>query len=130
MNMAGNNMMKALDALSERDVYSLLLFALYRLRGVPEYATLSELAFVLKHDDLVRFLKVFAGATLKVPTMRDLETAIAGLLAYQAADLGGEPLASAIREASGALPQRDVREAYRAVKAAMAGFEPRGEGDE
>lgn len=127
--MAGNNMKKALEALERKDVYSLLLFALYRLRNVPEYATLSELAFVLNHDDLPRFLKVFAGATLKVPSMKDLETAMAGLLAVQAADVEGKPLATAIRESSGTLPQSDVRAAYRAVRGALGDYVPRKEAD-
>lgn len=127
--MAGNNMKKALEALEQKDVYSLLLFALYRLRGVPEYATLSELAFTLNHDDLPRFLKVFAGATLKVPSMKDLETVLAGLLAMQAADVEGKPLAAAIREASGALPQSEVRAAYRAVRGALGDYVPRKEAD-
>lgn len=127
--MAGNNMKKALEALERKDVYSLLLFALYRLRNVPEYATLSELAFVLNHDDLPRFLKVFAGATLKVPSMKDLETAMAGLLTVQAADVEGKPLATAIRESSGTLPQSDVRAAYRAVRGALGDYVPRKEAD-
>ena len=36
-----------IDNLKQQDIYSFLLFVLYRLTGVNEYSSLSELAYVL-----------------------------------------------------------------------------------
>ena len=33
--------------LKDVDIYSLMLFALYKVKDIPEYATLSELAYIL-----------------------------------------------------------------------------------
>lgn len=34
--------------LNEMDTYSLILFTLFKLRDIPEYATLSELVYILE----------------------------------------------------------------------------------
>lgn len=36
-----------LQSLKQSDWYSLMLFALYQLFGIPEYSSISELAYVL-----------------------------------------------------------------------------------
>lgn len=72
-----------LKTLGQKDIYSLVLFALYNLKDVPEYSTLSELAYVLDKENLMRLLDYFGGTTIKIPTKRELQVVINALLIYQ-----------------------------------------------
>ena len=47
--MPKSNIIKALEELDKRDIYSLILLILYRLKEIPEYSTLSELVYILDH---------------------------------------------------------------------------------
>ena len=73
----------ALDQLDKDDIYSLMLFALYKLRDMPEYLALSELCYVLYSDNLPKFLSFFGGMTLQVPTLKDMRLVLAALKIYQ-----------------------------------------------
>lgn len=75
--------MEELNALKVNDIFSLMLFAIYKMKDIPEYATLSELSYVLKKDSLLNFLQYFGGATITVPTMSELKIVIKALMLYQ-----------------------------------------------
>ena len=85
-----------LKSLRQIDVYSLVLFALYQLKEVPEYATLSELAYVLNKDSLMKLLDYFGGTTIKIPTKRELQTVINALLVYRSVKVEKTSLAFAL----------------------------------
>lgn len=72
-----------LDLLKVNDIYSLMLFAIYKMKDIPEYATLSELAYVLKKDSLLNFFEYFGGTTITVPTISEFKVVINALLLYQ-----------------------------------------------
>lgn len=76
-----------LDALHDNDIYSMLLFALYKATDTAEYSSLSQLAYILDKDNLLKFLEFFGGLTIKVPTIEDLENLVYGLLLYQQVDI-------------------------------------------
>ena len=65
------------------DVYSLLLFALFKLKDDPEYSSISEMAYVLDGKHLFNFLEYFGGTTIKVPTLAEFKVVIESLLLYQ-----------------------------------------------
>lgn len=69
--------------LRDTDTYSLILFALYKLRNVPEYRELSELAYILDKNSLLNFLEYFGGLTVKVPTIEELRMVVYTLLVYE-----------------------------------------------
>lgn len=69
--------------LNEVDSYSLILFVLYKLKEVPEYAAISELAYVLDKDNLLKLCEYFGGVTIKIPTIEELEEIVHSLLLYQ-----------------------------------------------
>lgn len=69
--------------LKQTDIYSLLLFALYKIQEIPEYSTLSELAFILDKDNILKLCEYFGGTTIKVPTIEELESLIYALVLYQ-----------------------------------------------
>ena len=43
-----------LAKLKDIDVYSLMLFAMFKLRDIPEYASLSEMVYILDKDSLLK----------------------------------------------------------------------------
>lgn len=69
--------------LRDTDTYSLILFALYKLRNIPEYRELSELAYILDKNSLLNFLEYFGGLTVKVPTVEELRMVVYTLLVYE-----------------------------------------------
>lgn len=74
---------KDVSALCSVDVYSLVLFTLYQIQDIPEYATLSELAYILDKPNLLYLLEYFGGTTIRIPTKEELQTLISTLLVYQ-----------------------------------------------
>ena len=78
-----SNTRKDISALSSVDVYSLVLFTLFQMKQVPEYATLSELAYILDKQNLLYLLEYFGGMTITIPTKEELQLVINTLLVYQ-----------------------------------------------
>ena len=76
-----------LAKLNETDTYSLILFVLYKLRGVSEYSAISELAYVLDKQNLLQLLEYFGGLTIRIPTIEELEEIVQSLLLYQYVDI-------------------------------------------
>lgn len=86
-----------LEGLEMTDVYSMILFAVYKMKDIPEYSTLSELAYILDNDSLFNFLEYFGGMTIKVPTMKEFKLVINALLLYQYVDIEGIPFQQALK---------------------------------
>lgn len=81
--MPKSNIIKALEELNKQDIYSLILFVLYKLKDVSEYSVLSELVYILDNDSFARFMSYFEGQTLKVPKIQDLKNVVNALLFYE-----------------------------------------------
>lgn len=86
-----------LAILNKKDTWSLLLFALYKLRDDPDWLTLSELSYILESDDLVRFLSYFEGLTITIPKLRDLRLMLATFTVYRLTAFEGIDLDAAIK---------------------------------
>ena len=69
--------------LHDMDIWSLILFVLYKIKDIPEYSTISELAYVLDKDNLLKLCEYFGGLTIKIPTIDELELLIHSLVLYQ-----------------------------------------------
>ena len=72
-----------LENLKQQDIYSLLLFAVYKLMGTNEYSSLSELVYVVDKPNLLNLCEYFGGQTIKIPTIDQLEELVYALLLYQ-----------------------------------------------
>lgn len=77
------NIKNNLDNLKSQDIYSLILFALYKIKDIPEFSSLSELAYVLDKKNLLNLCEYFGGVTITIPTVDDLEYLTYSLLLYQ-----------------------------------------------
>lgn len=78
-----------LNQLKETDVYSMLLFVLFKMKDMDEYAVLSELAYILDKKNLLNLCEYFGGLTIKIPTIDDLESLLNSLMLYQCIELDG-----------------------------------------
>lgn len=71
-----------LDTLRDKDIYSLVMFALFKLRDIPEYSSLSELAYVLDRENMLKLCEYFGGLTIRIPTIDELESILYSLVLY------------------------------------------------
>lgn len=86
-----------LEALKKEDVYSLLLFALFRLKDVPEYSSISELAYILDGKSLFNLLEYYGGTTIRIPTLDEFDTVVQSLLLYQYVNIEGIEYSQAVK---------------------------------
>ena len=73
--------------LKKIDIWSLMLFVLCNFQNIPEYSSLSELAYVLDEKNLLRLCEYFGGQTIKIPTIDELEVTVYAMLLYQYIDI-------------------------------------------
>ena len=84
-----------LNSLHLSDIYSLMLFILYKVQDIPEYAVLSELCYLLDGNNLTRLLAYFAGKTITFPTEDEMSMLANALLMYQYINVDGLSLVDA-----------------------------------
>lgn len=78
---------EALNSLNKTDIYSLMLFTLYKMNDDPKYSTLSELCYILDGDNLSKLLSYYGGMTIKIPTLREMRLLLQALLLFQYVNL-------------------------------------------
>jgi hypothetical protein len=72
-----------------------MLFVMYKLQDVPDYAALSELCYLLDGSNLTRLLTYFSGRTLQIPTSEEFANMSKALLLYQYINIDGHTLVEA-----------------------------------
>lgn len=85
----------SLNTLHLSDIYTLMLFILYKVQDIPEYATISELCYLLDGANMTRLLTYFAGKTITFPTEEEFHNVANALLMYQYINIDGDSLAGA-----------------------------------
>lgn len=85
-----------LDKLTEKDIYSLLLFALYKASSSEQFSTLSQLSFILDKESLLNLCEIYGGLTIKIPTIQELERFLNALLLYKIVDIENEDYVQSI----------------------------------
>ena len=105
-----------LNELKATDVYSLLLFAIYKLSGNPKYSTLSELSYILDKDNLLKFLTYYGGKTISIPTLEELSLLLDALFLYNYVNLNNLEFAEALKllDKSNS-QQKEVIELYKVI---------------
>lgn len=113
-----------LQKLHEPDIWSLLLFVLFKIKDVPEYSGISELAYILDRKNLLKLCEYFGGTTITVPTIEELETLVYGLLLYQYINIESISEEDAIVMISReGLNIKNVRTAYSKIKDTLQNYE-------
>ena len=65
------------------DIWSLILFTLYKIKDIPEFSTISELAYILDKDNMLKLCEYFGGLDIRIPTIDELEDLVYALVLYQ-----------------------------------------------
>lgn len=106
-----------LNSMELTDVYSLILFAIFKLKEIPEYSSLSELAYVLDGKHLFNFLEYFGGTTITIPTLAEFKVVVEALLLYQYVNIEGIEYNQAIKLLSitDDISLKDIKNCYNTV---------------
>ena len=88
---------KDIAKLKDVDIYSLMLFVLFKIKDVPEYSTLSELAYILDKENLLKLFEYFGGLTIRIPTIDELEGIIYAMVLYQYVNIDGMDYNAAVK---------------------------------
>lgn len=90
-----NSIKNNINNLHLSDIYSLMLFIMYKIQEIPDYAVLSELCYLLDGSNMTRMLTYFAGRTVTFPTEKEMAIVTNALLMYQYINIDGESLTAA-----------------------------------
>jgi len=71
-----------LKRLNTRDIYSMLLFVLFKMQQIPGQSTLSELIYILDKESVLKLCEFYGGQTITIPTIEDLEILVYCLIVY------------------------------------------------
>lgn len=81
--MGRSNIIKSLEQLDKNDISSLILFTIFKLKGSPQYGTLSELVYILDEESFSNFLNYYGGKTITVPTTTEFNNVLTALLVLE-----------------------------------------------
>ena len=100
-----------------------MLFVLFKVKDVPEYNGLSELAYVLDRKNLLKLCEYFGGCTITVPTIDELELLVYGLLLYQYVDIEHLVYEEAVELVTrNNVDIRDVKATYIKIKNVLSNY--------
>lgn len=117
------NIRDELNNLTTSDIYSLMLFALYKANELPEYSSLSQLSYILDKGSLLKLCEFYGGTTIRIPTISELETLLSALLVYQLVDIENrclDEVLEEIRVKTGSCT--DVKKHYYNIKGILSSY--------
>lgn len=113
-----------LKKLKEIDIWSLMLFVLYNFQKIPEYSTLSELAYIVDEKTLLKLCEYFGGQTITIPTIDQLEETIYAMLLYQYTDIEHIPFDEALLLLRVDKNQeKSIKNCYKTLKYVLSNYE-------
>lgn len=122
--MPKSQILNSLEELDKPDIYSLLLFSIYKLYDVKEYSTLSELVYVLDKDNLYKFLSMYGGMTITVPKISELEKMLDALQLYSMINFDHVETSKAIKEFSDiSYSQKELLDAYKVLSEVLSKYD-------
>ncbi len=120
---------RELSNLRDADLWSILLFALTRLKNDAEYSALSELAYVLDRKNMLRLCEYFGGQTIRIPTADELEYLIYGMLLYQYVDIEHQSFEGALNSIAqqskfeNKFEKKELKKFYQTLKETLSSYE-------
>lgn len=113
-----------LNALKQKDIYSLILFILFKLKNISEYSTLSELIYILDKDSILKLCEYFGGQYIKIPTIDELESIIYALMLYEKIDLNDIDYDEAVKSIASFTDNiKEIISLYRQIKVLISDYE-------
>ena len=112
-----------LKKLNTPEIYSLILFSLYKLNDDPQYSTLSELPYLLDRQSLLNFLQYYGGLTIKIPTIRELEILVYALSLHEKVCFSGQSFSEALASLGHEKgEEQNIVEAYQHIQSVLEGY--------
>jgi len=96
-NKRVTKVIETLNELNKEDIYSLMLFTLYKMKDIPDYLTLTEMCYILDSDNLNRFLRYYGGMTITIPTQHQFKLVLHALYLYQYVNLENGDIESGLK---------------------------------
>ncbi len=122
--MKKNNIVAALNDLKRTDIYSAILFILYKLHDIPEYSSLSELAYILDKKSFIALLDFYGGTTIRIPTKQELTVILDTLLVYQYVTLENMTFEEALKQLNKTEYQvKDIKATYAKVAEVLQNYD-------
>lgn len=114
----------SLENLSRTDTYSLMMFTLYKMKEIPQYASLCELAYILDGDNLSKLLSYYGGMTIRIPTLREMRVLLQALLIFEYVNLNGGTFEDALKASDDSeFSPAELKEAYKHILEVTANYE-------
>ena len=118
--MPKSNILKSLELLEKPDIYSLLLFSIYKLHDTKEYSTLSELFYILNKDNLFNFLSMYGGMTITIPTVQEMQKMLDALLLYEKIHFDGMESTQALADFTNlTYSQKELIKMYKTISSVL-----------
>lgn len=115
---------EALNLLNKDDIYSLMLFTLYKMKDIPDYLTLTELCYILDGENLNKFLTYFGGMTITVPRKEQLTLVVKALCLYQYVNLEGGDIEEGLKSIVTNVEDKDeVKVLYAKIIEVLSNYE-------
>lgn len=101
--------------ITTNDLYTLSLFALWKLQEIPEYSATSELMYILDKESVLKLIEYYGGQTIKIPTIEEVQTVLYTVLLYQYIQIDKftkEEALAKIQKNAGTAIKNKVEESY------------------
>ena len=110
--------------LKDNDIYSLMLFILFKIKDIPEYSTLSDLIYILDKNSFLNLCEYFGGLTIKIPTIDDLEIIVYSFILYDKVDINNKSLSNSLEDLNiDKYKKQIVLDTYYKVKKVMSDYD-------
>ena len=90
---------------------------------IPEYSTLSELAYLLDGENLTKLLSYYGGLTITIPTLAELRLMVQALTIYQYVNVEGGSFEDALKASSDEFSEDSLKSAYQNIVDALNTYE-------
>ena len=114
-----------LDDLTITDTYSLIMFALYKLKDDPKYSTLSELTYLVDKNSFLALIEYFGGLTITIPTSSEVRLLLNALVMYDMVNVKKEAdLTKLIRDfEKKGYDKQEIIDSYKTVCDVMSNYD-------
>lgn len=111
------NIYSEINKFKTKDIYSLMLYVLYKISDDPQYSTLSELSYVLNKEDLLKLCSYYGGLTIKIPSIDELELMLNALFVFYEVDIQKQDMTKTLNNFQTTISERyKIKKAYSTIK--------------
>ena len=111
------NIYSEINKFKTKDIYSLMLYILYKISDDPQYSTLSQLSYILNKEDLLKLCSYYGGLTIKIPSIDELELILNALFVFYEVDIQKQDMTKTLNNFQTTISERyKIKKAYSAIK--------------